>query len=95
MFNIYLFGSNFNSIYPQSKGYDKKTLNEALKFLYKATASLGGTEVLGPLKDIYQQRTKGRLSQRYSFHNRWRNKQRRTNYEPCQGSWLIVQLYIL
>jgi Ca-activated chloride channel family protein len=58
MFNIYLFGSSFKSLYSHSKAYDETTLNEALKRLSEASASLGGTEVLGPLKNIYSQKLK-------------------------------------
>jgi Ca-activated chloride channel family protein len=58
MFDIYLFGSSFKSLYPQSKAYDNNTLKEALKYLDEASASLGGTEVLKPLKDIYSKELK-------------------------------------
>ncbi len=52
-FNIYRFGSQYESLFPTSQGFDNTTMNEALAYLARTDASLGGTEVLGPLKDIY------------------------------------------
>ena len=54
MFNIYRFGSSFESLYTRSKSYDENKMREALKYLFQTHASLGGTEVLAPLTDIYQ-----------------------------------------
>ena len=52
-FNIYRFGSGFEHLYSHSTPYDEKSLKEALKYLSKTDASMGGTEVLPPLADIY------------------------------------------
>ena len=54
MFNVYRFGATFQNLYPQSKSYDENSMQEALKYLSQTDASLGGTEVLAPLTDIYQ-----------------------------------------
>ena len=54
MFNIYRFGSGFEHLYRHSKPYDEKSIKEALKFLSETDASMGGTEVLPPLADIYK-----------------------------------------
>ena len=54
MFNVYRFGATFQNLYPQSKSYDENSMQEALKYLSQADASLGGTEVLATLTDIYQ-----------------------------------------
>lgn len=54
MFNIYRFGESFESLYKNSKSYDENSMQEALKYLSQTNASLGGTEVLDPLTDIYQ-----------------------------------------
>ena len=53
MFNIYRFGSGFEHLYSHSKPYDEKSIKEALKYLAETDASMGGTEVLPPLADIY------------------------------------------
>ncbi|XP_048036105.1 von Willebrand factor A domain-containing protein 5A-like [Megalobrama amblycephala] len=54
-FNIYGFGSNFESFYPQSVEYNQKTMDQALKRVKKMKADMGGTEILEPLKHIYSQ----------------------------------------
>lgn len=54
MFNIYRFGSGFEHLYRHSKQYDEKSMKEALKYLSETDASMGGTEVLPPLADIYE-----------------------------------------
>lgn len=51
-FNIYRFGSGQESLFPESTVYNGKTANEALAYLRRMDADLGGTEILGPLKDI-------------------------------------------
>jgi Ca-activated chloride channel family protein len=56
MFNIYRFGATFQNLYRHSKLYDEKSMKEALKYLSQTDASLGGTDVLAPLADIYQKK---------------------------------------
>ncbi|CAM5096013.1 unnamed protein product, partial [Natator depressus] len=52
-FNIYGFGSLFESFYPQSVGYTQQTMAESLQRIQKLQANLGGTEILAPLRTIY------------------------------------------
>ncbi|KAM7150674.1 von Willebrand factor A domain-containing protein 5A-like isoform 4-T4 [Macrochelys suwanniensis] len=53
-FNIYGFGSRFESFYPQSVGYTQQTMAESLQRVQKLQANLGGTEILAPLQAIYR-----------------------------------------
>ncbi|XP_034643112.1 von Willebrand factor A domain-containing protein 5A isoform X2 [Trachemys scripta elegans] len=52
-FNIYGFGSRFESFYPQSVGYTQQTMAESLQRVQQLQADLGGTEILAPLRAIY------------------------------------------
>ncbi|KAJ7313846.1 hypothetical protein JRQ81_005595 [Phrynocephalus forsythii] len=52
-FNIYGFGSRYDSFYPESVEYTQKTMTDSLKRVKKLQADLGGTEILQPLKAIY------------------------------------------
>uniref|UniRef100_A0A672HYL5 von Willebrand factor A domain containing 5A n=1 Tax=Salarias fasciatus TaxID=181472 RepID=A0A672HYL5_SALFA len=54
-FNIYSFGSSFEHIFPKSVEYSQQTMEEALKRVGTMAANLGGTEILKPLKHIYEQ----------------------------------------
>ncbi|XP_067280256.1 von Willebrand factor A domain-containing protein 5A-like [Pseudorasbora parva] len=54
-FNIYGFGSHFESFFPQSVVYSEATMEEALKRVKNMKADMGGTEILQPLKHIYSQ----------------------------------------
>ncbi|XP_059391914.1 von Willebrand factor A domain-containing protein 5A-like [Carassius carassius] len=54
-FNIYGFGSRFESFFPQSVEYNQKTMDQALKRVKEIKADMGGTEILQPLKHIYSQ----------------------------------------
>uniref|UniRef100_A0A672LY89 von Willebrand factor A domain-containing protein 5A-like n=1 Tax=Sinocyclocheilus grahami TaxID=75366 RepID=A0A672LY89_SINGR len=54
-FNIYGFGSNFESFFPKSTVYKQKTMDQALKRVKEMQADMGGTEILQPLKHIYSQ----------------------------------------
>ncbi|XP_061734663.1 von Willebrand factor A domain-containing protein 5A-like [Nerophis ophidion] len=54
-FNIYSFGSSFEHVFPTSVEYSEKTMKEALKKVKEMQANLGGTEILQPLKHIYNQ----------------------------------------
>ncbi|KAM8960961.1 von Willebrand factor A domain-containing protein 5A-like [Pelodytes ibericus] len=53
-FNIYGFGSDFESFFPESVEYTQKSLEEAMKKVTVMEADLGGTEILQPLKKIYK-----------------------------------------
>uniref|UniRef100_A0A8C2AMZ0 von Willebrand factor A domain containing 5A n=1 Tax=Cyprinus carpio TaxID=7962 RepID=A0A8C2AMZ0_CYPCA len=54
-FNIYGFGSDFESFFPHSVEYNQDTVDKALKRVKKMKADMGGTEILQPLKHIYSQ----------------------------------------
>ncbi|XP_051979417.1 von Willebrand factor A domain-containing protein 5A-like isoform X2 [Xyrauchen texanus] len=54
-FNIYGFGSHFESFFPQSVVYSQDTMEEAVKRVQQMGANMGGTEILEPLKHIYSQ----------------------------------------
>ncbi|GAM27020.1 hypothetical protein SAMD00019534_101950 [Acytostelium subglobosum LB1] len=51
-FNIWLFGSDFVSLFPESKLYNDETLDQASKYIVGIDANLGGTELLPPMKAI-------------------------------------------
>ncbi|XP_041087625.1 von Willebrand factor A domain-containing protein 5A-like isoform X2 [Polyodon spathula] len=57
-FNIYGFGSNFESFFPESVEYTQETMDSALEKVKGMQADLGGTEILQPLKDIYSKACK-------------------------------------
>ncbi|XP_058623864.1 von Willebrand factor A domain-containing protein 5A-like isoform X5 [Onychostoma macrolepis] len=54
-FNIYGFGSDFESFFTQSVEYNQDTMDQALKRVKEMRADMGGTEILQPLKHIYSQ----------------------------------------
>ena len=54
-FNIVSFGSQFTSMFPESVDYNDETMSEALKEIRFFDANLGGTEILTPLKHIFEQ----------------------------------------
>ncbi|CAM5097746.1 unnamed protein product [Natator depressus] len=53
-FNIYGFGSEFESFYPQSVENTQQTKAESLQRLQLLQANLGGTEILELLRAIYR-----------------------------------------
>uniref|UniRef100_A0A8D0L9T1 VWFA domain-containing protein n=1 Tax=Sphenodon punctatus TaxID=8508 RepID=A0A8D0L9T1_SPHPU len=54
-FNIYGFGSEYDSFYPESVEYTQQTMTDALQRVKQLEADLGGTEILAPLQAIYRQ----------------------------------------
>ncbi|XP_060770444.1 von Willebrand factor A domain-containing protein 5A-like isoform X2 [Neoarius graeffei] len=54
-FNIYGFGSHYESFFPKSVQYSQDTMEQAVKKLKKMQADMGGTEILQPLEHIYKQ----------------------------------------
>ncbi|XP_075768135.1 von Willebrand factor A domain-containing protein 5A-like isoform X2 [Pelodiscus sinensis] len=52
-FNIYGFGSCFESFYPRSVEYTQQTMADSLQRVQQLRADLGGTEILAPLRAIY------------------------------------------
>lgn len=45
-FNIFSFGSTYESIFPTCKEYNQKTFDEAMARIEKFTNNLNGTEIL-------------------------------------------------
>ena len=59
-FNVIAFGSTFRQLFHTSEKYSKKSVERAVQFSNQLQASLGGTELLAPLKWIFtRQRTSG------------------------------------
>ncbi|KAM6449593.1 von Willebrand factor A domain-containing protein 5A-like isoform 2-T2 [Liasis olivaceus] len=54
-FNIYGFGSTYDSFYPQSVEYTQETMNTSIQRVKELDCDLGGTEIVRPLKAIYSQ----------------------------------------
>ncbi|XP_060770439.1 von Willebrand factor A domain-containing protein 5A-like isoform X2 [Neoarius graeffei] len=54
-FNIYGFGSHYESFFPKSVQYSQDTMEQAVKKLKNMQADMGGTEILRPLEHIYKQ----------------------------------------
>ncbi|XP_015668992.1 von Willebrand factor A domain-containing protein 5A [Protobothrops mucrosquamatus] len=54
-FNIYGFGSTYDSFYPQSVKYTQQTMDTSVQRVKKLCCDLGGTEIVKPLKAIYSQ----------------------------------------
>ncbi|XP_040275549.1 von Willebrand factor A domain-containing protein 5A-like [Bufo bufo] len=52
-FNIFGFGSRFESFFTESKEYTQQSMEEAVKKVNEMKANFGGTEILSPLKKIY------------------------------------------
>jgi len=62
-FNVYGFGSTFESIFAAPAGYDDANLNRARDAVRRWDADLGGTELMGPLRAILE-RPAGELPRR-------------------------------
>ncbi|XP_060770429.1 von Willebrand factor A domain-containing protein 5A-like isoform X6 [Neoarius graeffei] len=54
-FNIYGFGSHYESFFPKSVQYSQDTMEQAVKKVKEMQADMGGTEILRPLEHIYKQ----------------------------------------
>lgn len=57
-FNIIGFGSTFKPLFDKSKKYDADSLRMAKIYQSKIDASMGGTEILQPLKFVYSKKVK-------------------------------------
>lgn len=53
-FNVIAFGSNFRQLFHTSAEYTKRSVERAVQFANQMQASLGGTELLTPLRWIYK-----------------------------------------
>jgi Ca-activated chloride channel family protein len=52
-FNLCRFGSTYELLWQKPRPATEKNVRQALSYLYQSTADLGGTEMLDPLKEIY------------------------------------------
>ncbi|XP_069474458.1 von Willebrand factor A domain-containing protein 5A-like isoform X31 [Ambystoma mexicanum] len=67
-FNIFGFGSRFESFFPESVQYTQDSMTSALKKIEGIKADFGGTEILQPLKHIYSKaETPGHPRQLFVF----------------------------
>jgi Ca-activated chloride channel family protein len=64
LFEIYRFGSTYESLFPAAVFYTEKTAAEALNYLENMNADLGGTKILDPLKEICSSLSEYQNSQR-------------------------------
>ncbi|CAC5422000.1 unnamed protein product [Mytilus coruscus] len=58
LFNVVSFGSQHTFLFKKSEEYNEKTLKDALALQKHLDANMGGTEILRPLTQIYQQNAK-------------------------------------
>ena len=61
-FNVIAFGSNFRHLFHTSSEYTKWSVEKAIKFANEIQATLGGTELLDPLRWIFKQGKCGSLA---------------------------------
>ncbi|KAM3821590.1 von Willebrand factor A domain-containing protein 5A-like isoform 2-T3 [Vipera latastei] len=54
-FNIYGFGSTYDSFYPQSVKYTQETMDTSVQRVKELRCDLGGTQIVKPLNAIYSQ----------------------------------------
>ena len=54
IFNIVRFGSNFEILWPESKPFNEENLQVAKRYVDRADADLGGTQLLPVLQTIFQ-----------------------------------------
>ncbi|XP_078522465.1 von Willebrand factor A domain-containing protein 5A-like [Lissotriton helveticus] len=57
-FNVFGFGSHFQSFFPDSVEYTQESMKSALKQIEEMKPDMGGTEILEPLKNIYSKAEK-------------------------------------
>lgn len=56
-FDIIRFGSNYNSLFGASRSYDAASFEAAMTTIRGTSADLGGTELLAPLKAVFDRAT--------------------------------------
>ena len=54
LFNIFSFGSRFDSLFPESVSYTDETLERAKSHVGQMTANYGGTNIYEPLQNIFK-----------------------------------------
>uniref|UniRef100_A0A8C5QX18 VWFA domain-containing protein n=1 Tax=Leptobrachium leishanense TaxID=445787 RepID=A0A8C5QX18_9ANUR len=57
-FNVFSFGSGFQSFFPKSVEYTQKSMEKAWRKVKEMEANFGGTEILEPLNHIYKTRSR-------------------------------------
>jgi|GEM_PF-2279734 len=57
-FNLICFGTKFKRMWPKAKPFNQTSLEEALAYLNKVDADLGGTQLLAPFESICAQLAK-------------------------------------
>ena len=57
-FNIVSFGNDFSTLFPESQECNEQTLEQAIRLQKTMNADMGGTEMLGPLKHIFESMTR-------------------------------------
>lgn len=58
-FNLVCFGSEYTQMWSEPKPFNQVSLDQALSYLKRVDANLGGTELLAPFKAICSQLAKG------------------------------------
>lgn len=58
-FNICSFGSHFDFLWPSSRLYDQRSVDEAVKLIGKFKADYGGTEMYEPIQATFKKRHAG------------------------------------
>ncbi|XP_033726925.1 von Willebrand factor A domain-containing protein 5A-like [Pecten maximus] len=57
LFNVYSFGDNFHILFERDSAcsveYNEENMMYAMDFVQKIEANMGGTEIAGPIKDMY------------------------------------------
>merc|ERR1719300_1154316 len=61
-FNVFIFGSTFQSLFPESRLYDDHSFADAKTSAAGISANMGGTEIMSPLQHIFKQNVKIGLS---------------------------------
>jgi len=61
-FNVFLFGSRFQSLFPESKIYEDHSFADAKSSAAGISANMGGTEIMSPLQHIFKQNVKTGLA---------------------------------
>ncbi|XP_069496721.1 von Willebrand factor A domain-containing protein 5A-like [Ambystoma mexicanum] len=57
-FNVFGFGSHFESFFPESVEYTQESMDSALEKVKSMASDFGGTEIMEPLQHIYKQAEK-------------------------------------
>ncbi len=52
-FNVICFGSQHRSLWPEARPVTSANLDEALAFMTRVDANMGGTEILSPLQSVF------------------------------------------